>query len=195
MRTHIRRGWIAGILASLMLLVGVAPAGAHAELDSSDPVDGATLASAPSALTFTFGEDVLEQGNAVTLTVVDSGSRLELGPLGVDGAVVSVDWPAASPAGTFRAAYRVVSADGHPIDGSITFTVDQAVGEAEGTPTAVAETPAPVMASAAAASASPTPTPTGEAGADSGPLAWIIGLGLAVLIGVGAGAWVMRRTR
>lgn len=193
MRTHIRRGWIAGILASLMLLVGVAPAGAHAELDSSDPVDGATLASAPSALTFTFGEDVLEQGNAVTLTVVESGNRLELGPLGVDGDVVSVDWPAASPAGAFRAAYRVVSADGHPIDGSITFTVEQAVGEAESTPTTVAETPAPVMASAAAASA--TPTPAGEAGADSGPLAWIIWLGLAVLIGVGAGAWVMRRTR
>ena len=195
MRTHIRRGWIAGILASLILLVAVAPAGAHAELDSSDPVDGATLASAPSALAFTFGEDVLEQGNAVTLTVVESGNRLELGPLDIDGAVVSVDWPAASPAGAFRAAYRVVSADGHPIDGSITFTVEQAVGEAESTPSAVAETPAPVMASAAAVSASPTPTSTGEAGADSGPLAWIILLGLAVLIGVGAGAWVMRRTR
>jgi methionine-rich copper-binding protein CopC len=193
MRTHIRRGWIAGILASLMLLVGVVPAGAHAELDSSDPVDGATLATAPSALTFTFGEDVLEQGNAITLTVVDSGSRLELGPLDVDGDVVSVDWPAASPPGTFRAAYRVVSADGHPIDGSITFTVEQAVGAAESTPSAVAESPAPVMASAAAVSASPTPT--GEAGAGSGPLAWIIWLGLAVLIGVGAGAWVMRRTR
>ena len=193
MRTHMRRGWIAGILASLMLLVAVAPAGAHAELDSSDPVDGATLASAPSALTFTFGEDVLKQGNAVTLTVVESGTRLDLGPLSVDGAGVSVDWPAASPAGAFRAAYRVVSADGHPIDGSITFTVEQAVGEAKSTPSAVAETPAPVKASAAAASASPSPT--GEAGADSGPLAWVILLGLAVLIGVGAGAWVMRRTR
>lgn len=90
MRTHIRRGWIAGILASLMLLVGVAPAGAHADLDSSDPVDGATLASAPRTLTFTFGEDVLEQGNAITLTVVESGDRLELGPLTVDGEQVSV---------------------------------------------------------------------------------------------------------
>lgn len=193
MRTHIRRGWIVAILAALMLLVGVAPAGAHAELESSDPADGATLASAPSALTFTFGEDVLEQGNAVTLTVVDSDTRLELGPLTVDREVVSVDWPAASPAGDFRAAYRVVSADGHPIDGSVTFTVEQALGAAASTPSPAAETPAPVMASAQAVSASPTPT--SEAGTDAGPLAWILWLGLALLIGVGAGAWVMRRAR
>lgn len=192
MRIHIRRGWIAGILASLMLLVGVAPAGAHADLDSSDPVDGATLASAPRTLTFTFGEDVLEQGNAITLTVVESGDRLELGPLTVDGEQVSVSWPAASPAGDFRAAYRVVSADGHPIDGSITFTVEQAVGETGATPSAVAETPAPVTTSAQAASASPATTGDDDG---SGPLVWILGLGLALLVGVGAGTWIMRRTR
>ena len=141
MHTQVIRGWIVGALAVLALLMGVSPAGAHAELESSDPKDGATLASAPGAITFVFGEEILPQGNAVTLTDVAADARLEVGPVEVDGDTVSVTWPESSPAGQYRAAYRVVSADGHPIDGTITFTVEQAVGAVDASPAAVSASP------------------------------------------------------
>ena len=128
MQSQMIRGWIVGLLAVFAILVGGSPAGAHAELESSDPKDGETLSSAPAAISFVFGEEILPEGNAVTLTDVAADTRLEVGPVEVEGDTVSVAWPSASPAGEFRAAYRVVSADGHPIDGTITFTVEQAVG-------------------------------------------------------------------
>ncbi len=192
MRAQMIRGWIVGVLAAFALLVAVSPAGAHAELESSDPSDGATLVSAPAAIIFTFGEQILAEGNAVTLTDVAADTRLEVGPVKVDGDTVSVTWPESSPAGDFRAAYRVVSADGHPIDGTITFTVQQAVGAAVDSPVAVSASPSAVPASPAPVSASPAPA---QDEADAGLLAWVLGIGLAVLIGAVAGTWVMRRTR
>lgn len=203
MRGQMLRGWVVGILAALALCWAAAPAGAHAELESSDPRDGATLASAPAVITFVFGEEILAEGNAVTLTDVGADSRLQVGPVEVAGDTVSVTWPESSPAGEFRAAYRVVSADGHPINGTITFTVEAAVVPVGATAGASTTPGASASASAgssdsgdpvASASASPAPVPV-EDEADAGLLVWVLGIGLAVLVGAGAGAWVMRRTR
>jgi copper resistance protein C len=211
MQTQLIRGWIAGVLAVVAILVVGSPAGAHAELESSDPRDGATLPSAPAAINFVFGEEILPRGNAVTLTDVAAGTRLEVGPVEVDDDTVSVDWPTASPAGEFRAAYRVVSADGHPIDGTITFTVERAVGEVDATPATVSASPTAsagpgaspaasagpgaspaASASPAAVAASPAPA-QGEA--DAGLLALVLGIGVVVLAGAVAGTWFMRRSR
>src|SRR5690606_19417136 len=44
---------------------------------------------------------------------------------------------AAGPAGDYRVAFRIVSSDGHPVTGEITFTLTEAAaGTASGTPTA-----------------------------------------------------------
>lgn len=196
MGTHMVRGWIVGILAALAILMAVSPAQAHAELESSDPADGATLATAPATLTFIFGEEILPEGNAVTLTDVAAASRLEVGPVEVDGDTVTVAWPASSPAGEFRAAYRVVSADGHPIDGTITFVVQEAVGAGAASPAASAS-PEAIAAGpeASAEAAAVSAIPPIEDDADAGELVWVLGIGLVVLVGAGASAWVMRRTR
>jgi copper resistance protein C len=195
MQSQMIRGWIVGLLAVFAILVGGSPAGAHAELESSDPKDGATLSSAPAAISFVFGEEILPEGNAVTLTDVAADTRLEVGPVEVAGDTVSVAWPSASPAGEYRAAYRVVSADGHPIAGTITFTVEQAVGGVEATPAAGSASPsasASQSVSPAAVAASPVPA-VGDA--DAGLLAWVLGIGVVVLAGAVAGTWVMRRSR
>jgi methionine-rich copper-binding protein CopC len=191
MQAQVIRGWIVGILAVVAILFGMSPAGAHAELESSDPQDGASLSSAPAAISFVFGEEILPEGNAVTLTDVAADARLEVGPVEVEGDTVSVAWPKASPAGEFRAAYRVVSADGHPIDGTINFTVEQAVDTVDATPAAVSASPLAASGSPSAVSASPAPA---EGDADAGLLAWVLGIGVVVLAGAVAGTWVMRRT-
>ena len=203
MRALVGRGGLVGLLAVFALLVLVSPARAHAELTSSDPQDGATLASAPSTISFTFGEEILRQGNAVTLTDVAAEERLPVGPVDVDGDTVSVTWPESSPAGEFRAAFRVVSADGHPISGTITFTVEQAVGAdpATGSPTqAATQSAAPSATQSAAPSPSGTVAPgttseTAAVGSDSAMAVWVVGIGVAALVAMGVAVWTRRRSR
>lgn len=181
MRIPALRSWLVGLVVALAALaLAIAPAAAHSQLESSDPADGATLDAPPEVLSFTFNEELLQQGNAVTLTEVATGTRLELGAVVVSGDTVSVAWPQASPAGEYRAAYRVVSADGHPIDGTVTFTVAQAVGRASASPAAEPAGPS---------SAEPS-------SADGGGIAaWALGIGAVVLAGVAGGVLVLRRGR
>jgi methionine-rich copper-binding protein CopC len=193
------RGWIVGLLAALALTLAGAPAVAHSDLESSDPQDGATLASAPAAISFVFNEEILPQGNAVTLTDVAADERLPVGPVDVDGDTVSVTWPGASPAGEFRAAFRVVSADGHPISGTITFTVEQAVGADPATGSA-ASSAAPSAAPSATPSSGGTVAPGTTSGtatveSDSGMQVWAVGIGVAALVAMGVAVWNRRRAR
>ncbi|HSO03969.1 MAG TPA: copper resistance protein CopC, partial [Candidatus Limnocylindrales bacterium] len=119
-----------------------------------------------------------------------------VGPVEVEGDTVTVAWPTSSPAGEFRAAYRVVSADGHPIDGTITFVVQEAVGAGAASPAASASPEASAAGPEATAEAvAVSATPTGEDDAGVGELVWVLGIGLVVLVGAGVSAWVMRRTR
>jgi len=202
MRAHLIKGWIVAILATLAVALVAVPARAHAELQSSDPADGASLATAPAQITLTFGEKLLAEGNAVTLTEVETGAALEVGPVEVTGDTVSVGWPESSPAGELRADYRVVSTDGHPVEGSITFTVEEAAGpSAAAVAVPVADSASPTTdtgsepaepSSDPPAAPSATPQETDDGG---GVLIWIVGLGLAILLGALAGMWVMRRTR
>lgn len=197
-----RRAWLTVVAALLAaLVVAVAPVRAHSDLSSSDPQDGAVLADAPQEISFTFNEELLAQGNAVTLTHVDSDTRLELGEVEVRGDTVRVAWPDQSPAGEFRAAYRVVSADGHPIDGAVTFTVEQAAGATpavEASPSAspsdaTRESPSPAVASASPQQVSTEAEPAATPG--TGLLLWALGLGAVALAGAGLGARYLRRTR
>jgi methionine-rich copper-binding protein CopC len=202
------RNVLVGLLALVALLLGGAPAMAHSDLASSDPADGAVLATAPEVVRFTFNERLLPQGNAITLTDVAADARIEVAKASVDGDTVSVPFPAGAPAGQYRAAYRVVSADGHPIAGSITFTVGAGAsptpaGPAD--PSPVASSPAAPGAPAATGApgadpslASPLPAAlpddAGDAG-DAGMLVWALAIGVVVLAAVGGATWYARRSR
>ncbi|MEI2643063.1 MAG: copper resistance protein CopC [Candidatus Nanopelagicales bacterium] len=51
------------------------------------------------------------------------GTKVDLGPSQVDGAVLSAPWPATAAAGQYRVSYRAVAEDGHPLEGTINFTI------------------------------------------------------------------------
>lgn len=108
----------AGVLGVLGLLGPAAtPASAHASLVAADPADGSTVTAAPSAVTLTF-DDVITRA---ALVVNDAdGARVDSGRLRVVGTIVTkpVDLPAA---GRYTIGYRVVSDDGHPVTGTLSF--------------------------------------------------------------------------
>jgi len=103
------------------LLFSARPAAAHASLIGSDPSDGARLDTNPDRITLTFTENVSSGLGAVR--VLDAnGDRVDRGDVSGAGAEVSVGLDDLDD-GPYIVAWRVVSADSHPIHGSFTFVV------------------------------------------------------------------------
>lgn len=206
----VSRGWLRVLLIAATLVVALpvhlavpaAPARAHAELVSSEPADGAILAVPPERVSFKFGEDLLAQGNAITAFAVAAdgraGDRVALPDAVVAGSTVSVAWPQSTPAGKYRANYRVVSADGHPISGSISFTIaGESLDPSAASPAAGATRDPGTGASAPAASPTVSylsPTSQKEP-ARAGVLIWVLGVGVVGLGLAGGALWFTRRSR
>ncbi|MER5211291.1 copper resistance protein CopC [Streptomyces sp. NPDC002838] len=119
----------------VLLLGGAGPASAHAALRSTDPEDGTVLKSAPRHVTLTFTESVSLVKDSFRILDPDN-RRLDLGKAqhGPDGSdTARVTLPDELAEGTYVVAWRVVSADSHPVGGAFTFSV----GKPSPTPPAV----------------------------------------------------------
>ena len=148
------------LLAVLTILTGLtaalfmsAPqAAAHSGLTGSDPAEGSRV-TAPEAITLVFADDV--EPTFAQVTVAVDGAE----PVTLDSRVTGAEVRATPPAGSaatqqWKVAYRVVSGDGHPITGTIGFTVTGTKPAASSTPT-----PTPTRSpSPAVPATSPTPT-------------------------------------
>lgn len=98
-----------------------APASAHAAVSSTLPADGARLERAPTEVIMSFSEDVSVALGAVR--VLDrEGERVDRGGIEVSGREVAVAVEDLAD-GPYLVAWRAVSADSHPINGSFTFVV------------------------------------------------------------------------
>ncbi|WP_327187674.1 copper resistance CopC/CopD family protein [Streptomyces sp. NBC_01334] len=115
----------------VLLLLGGGPASAHAALRGADPADGSVVKTAPDAITLTFTESVGLLDDSFRVFDPDN-RRVDTGEAGhADGRAdtARIKLPAKLGTGTFTVAWRVVSADSHPIAGAFTFSV--------GTPSAI----------------------------------------------------------
>jgi methionine-rich copper-binding protein CopC len=163
---------VKGLIAAMLLFtaVGVGPAAAHAALVSSDPPSGAILTEPPTQVTLTFNETLLE--TMVAVSVRDEQDTVLLSSVAeAAGATVLFGWPSDANAGTYFLAYRVVSADGHPVTGEIEVTID---------PSASTE--------AIAASLEP-------ADQSAGLPNWVLVVAIGLLIGVAVGLITMALRR
>jgi methionine-rich copper-binding protein CopC len=116
--------WRTGAL-SVLVVVAVcalaAPASAHASLVGSSPAAGARLTTAPEQVKLTFNENVRTPS---TIIVKGPSGRVSTGSVRVVDNTVSIDVtikPAPAYVGRYVLAYRVVSADGHPVTAEIPF--------------------------------------------------------------------------
>lgn len=108
------------VIALCGLLAQVAVASAHATLNSSDPKDGAVVDAAPSFYALTFSEPV----SPLSLRLVrPDGSSIPLDRFEVKDRTVEIAAPADLGRGTHVLSWRVTSADGHPIGGSVVFSI------------------------------------------------------------------------
>ena len=190
---------VIAILALLLVVSLVIPAFAHAQLLSSQPADGDSLATAEEVV-LTFNEEISPDFVQLVATGPD-GDVLDGEPT-IDGAVLTQPIRPTSN-GEYSMTYRVVSADGHPVSGELRFTLtdtaDISTGDTEGeddTDTRDTDARGTTGAAAAVVDATATPDPAanpapqeqqdGDDGFALGP-AVLVGV---VLLALAAGAYV-----
>lgn len=141
----LRTGTLAAVVGMLLWVLAT-PASAHNALIGSTPAADAVLERAPASVTLQFNQVVGANLGTVVVTGPDGADW-------ADGPVKPVDTTAVQalraggPAGLYQVAYRVVSADGHPVTGTLAYTVEAAPQAVAGT------TPAPAAPASAPAEA------------------------------------------
>lgn len=186
---------LAALGAALALVLGAPSAAlAHDRLISSDPADGATLETAPEAITLTFSDEPLDVSPQVRITG-DDGTVLVDGAPSVEGTTATMPLPDGLPAGHATVQWRVVSTDGHPIEGELGFDVTQGSQPAAepATPTTEAAEQPSSATPATSAAPSAAPAEAGEGGG-LGPLV-IAAIAFPVVAIIAAGIVLMRRRR
>lgn len=172
-----RLGNVARVGAVGLLLAVLAPASAasaHTQLLAAVPAKDAVLASAPTAVTLRFSERL--NPDFTTIVVSDSGRQpIPAAAPAVDGGAGTITLGRALGNGGYTVAYRVVSSDGHTVQGSYTFTVAD--------PSLPAAT-SPVPAEAA--------IPSAPSGGGTGRIIVILLVGVVVVL---AGAVAIHRLR
>ncbi|WP_435589365.1 copper resistance CopC family protein [Micromonospora chalcea] len=206
MRTRTVSALLAALFTAALLLVPATPAAAHNSLQEATPARDARLTTAPTQVTLRF----LQRLNPAftTITLRDSTDRqVPASAPAVDGATgtVTIEEPLAN--GTYTVAYRVVSRDGHPVQGSYRFTVADPAAPPAAAPSSTTDAPSPAASAdvsagasasagaAAGADASPA-SADASADADDGlPVGLLAGAAVAAVAVAGAAALLLRRRR
>ncbi|SCW80893.1 copper transport protein [Paenibacillus tianmuensis] len=132
--TYIRLAlWLLIVWLGFMCLLGsAAPAGAHASLVQTVPANGAELEKPPEQVVLTFNER-LEEG-LYYLRVYDGSKRKVTDKTAVMNdtrTALTLDLPGLTK-GIYVVTYHVISADGHPVDGTYLFAVGQSLDQPSG---------------------------------------------------------------
>jgi copper transport protein len=110
-----------------LLLLWAGPAGAHAAVTSSSPVQGQRVAHAPASVTIVFDQPVKPDNGGIT--VLNSTGQAVGGTGTAHPAPNTLRAPlspSSLPSGAYVANYTVTSVDGHVVSGGIVFLVGDA---------------------------------------------------------------------
>jgi methionine-rich copper-binding protein CopC len=157
------------LMAGVLSLLVAAPVLAHAEFVSSDPADGAVLASPPTTITLTFSEGLDSAKSSIELVGPDGSSIATAKPAG-DGDETMTLGGLSLTAGSYNVKWTSVSLDTDILRGTASFTVGQG------------------------ASSGPVPTGGDTVPAGNGSDVVLPILVALVLVAV-VGAYVLRRSR
>ena len=116
------------LIGILLMAIFIAPSNAyaHTALVSSTPKNGAVLIKSPTTISLTFNEQLIKLGgkNVSRISLVDRSERqIKLGKVAVSKSRISAPLNQTLNTGSYTIKYRVVSADGHPVTGNLTFAI------------------------------------------------------------------------
>ncbi|MET8429652.1 copper resistance CopC family protein [Nocardia sp. NPDC004860] len=122
MNRKLLAGLVTGLLVIGFALLGGGVADAHSAPISSSPDNGAQIDTSPASVSITFNENLQPAYPSMTVTGPDR-NLWSKGQPKVEGPTISIEVGELGPAGEYTIAYRVTSADGHPVSGKRTFTL------------------------------------------------------------------------
>lgn len=194
---------VALLLALAAVLLSAGRADAHNALLGTDPADGSTVDAPPARITLTFDQPAQALGTEIVVLGPD-GAAVGEGDVELVDNTVSQALAADLPAGAYAVEWRVTSADGHPLSGTLAFTAASGAEAAAPTaPETIEPTAEPTMSTQAEepsneATASATLAPSQElaedeeAGMAAGLVAAIV---VAVLAAAAIAVFVVRERR
>ncbi|MFI5495106.1 copper resistance protein CopC [Actinoplanes sp. NPDC051859] len=204
----LRRGRLdrrpAARLAALVLAAGAAmtalvlpgtPAWAHNALAESTPAKGAVVEEAPKTVKLRFLEKLNADFTTITVST-EAKQKVAAADPKVDGATATLALTDPLVNGKYTVAYRVVSHDGHTVQGSYDFTVNDPAAAAPA-PASVPPSSAAVPSAAPATSAAAAPGPATEKASSESSMSGgaVAGIVVAVVIGAGGVAYFLFRRR
>ena len=115
-------------ICAVIALISPLPAQAHTSLVSSVPIKNSTIKAMPKTIAMTFDDKLIKIAgkNVSKFSVVGpDGKEIKLGPITLTNQIISaaVLEPKPKP-GIYKINYRVISGDGHPVSGTIKFTLN-----------------------------------------------------------------------
>lgn len=120
---------LASLLAAVALLgFAAVPASAHAEVLATTPASGTSLDQAPTTVSVRFSEPVQVATDSIRVLAAD-GTRVDRGDAAAksdDSNTVAATVRTGLAQGSYTVAWRVTSADSHPIHGAFAFAVGEA---------------------------------------------------------------------
>ena len=177
------------VLAAAALLAAAPPALAHSKLESSDPAEGASLATAPSQVQLKFAEAVTLPADPIQVTG-PAGAKWTVGKPTITGATVTAPVQATGPAGAYVLTFKVIADDGDQATGTVHFTLT--AGAVASSSSAAPSSPS---AAAAPTSAPASPAAASRPSEDSGGFpvwGWIV---IAIVVVAALGGLVALRSR
>lgn len=110
------------LLCLALLLLAPGAAFAHSKLETAEPGVNATIGESPDTIEMTFDTFIEKISNFRLFNELDE--QVELGETIVDGSLMMADVPNALANGQYTVKWTIVGADGHPVSGEYSFTVD-----------------------------------------------------------------------
>lgn len=181
------------VAAAMLPALAAAPAQAHDSLTTTTPAKDTTITAAPDKVVLTLSEpptDTTALNTSVIIVTDSTGATLSDGNVTVSGPTLSTAVVKGAN-GPYTVLWRAVSSDGHPIEGSYSFTVQDTAVVGAGTASS-----APSTGEALPQATAPTqPAAPGSVRPDdsNGPL--VAGLAAAVVAIVAAGFFFSQRSR
>jgi hypothetical protein len=177
----VRRLLLPIVLAGLAVFGFATPALAHNVLVGSNPASGSSVATGPSQVRLDFNAPVQFGANYLTVIGPDGNHWEKTDNATVNGDSVATAVAPLGPAGVYKIGYRIISADGHPVSGEVSFTLSTA---GTGTPPAQSASASGGGAAPAAGSGG-TSASAATSTSSAGVPVWVWVLGAVILLGVG----------
>jgi methionine-rich copper-binding protein CopC len=182
------------LLAGLGILAPISPASAHTDLVSTSPAADSDVLAAQDTISLTFSEPPLVDGAAIVV-MNSSGDILDSPAPSLDGASLSIPWPADLTTGKTTIQWRATAQDGHVESGEFVFNYTAAAeGGMAPSPAASAVPTDPMMTAMATPEAVAMPLAIDDAPAESGSNLIVI-IAIVSLVGLVVAGIFMRRSK